>query len=408
MRSLLPRSRTVWVLALSTLARSIGHGIVVTVSVLYFTYSVDIPAARVGLGLTVAAVVGMVVSIPAGHLSDLLGARTASTAFVLMQGLTLWGYTLVGGFAGLLVAASLVAVAESASGAARGALVALAVEAPERVRTRAYLRSVTNVGFSLGTVVGGLALNHDTRTVYLAELFVGGAVFLAAGLVFLALPHLPPVPRADPGASRWLVLRDRPFAVVGLLNAVLIMNSGILNVALPIWIAERTEAPASVFAALLLVNTVLVVLCQVPVSRGAEDIPGGARALRRSGLWLAACCGVFALAAGQSAWVAVGVLAVGVVLHTIGELLYSAGSWALSYELAPDHAQGQYQGMFGLTTQLGTAVTPAVTTVLIVGYGWVGWAVLAAGLAAAGLAAPAVSRWAERSRPYASPVPVEG
>ncbi|MEU9083742.1 hypothetical protein [Streptomyces sp. NPDC048357] len=98
-------------------------------------------------------------------------------------------------------------------------------------------------------------------------------------------------------------------------------------------------------------------------------------------------------------------LAVGVVLHTMGELLYGAGTWALSYELAPDHAQGQYQGMFGLTSQLGIAITPAITAVLIVRYGWVGWGVLAAVMATAGLAAPAVARWAERSRPD-TPAPV--
>ncbi|MFF8395658.1 MFS transporter [Streptomyces sp. NPDC016172] len=210
----------------------------------------------------------------------------------------------------------------------------------------AYLRSVTNVGFSVGTVAGGLALDAGSRAVYTAELLAGGAVFVVAGVLLLALPELPPVP-ADRGESRWAVLRDRPYVAVGLLNAVLITNSGILNVALPLWIAERTHALTSVFAGLLLTNTVLVVLGQVPVSRGAEDVRGGARAMRRSGLWLAACCVLFAFAAGRPSWFAVGVLAVGVVVHTMGELLYSAGSWALSYELAPEHAHGQYQGLFG-------------------------------------------------------------
>ncbi|MET9380890.1 MFS transporter [Streptomyces sp. NPDC002928] len=398
-RKILPWSRTVWVLSLSTLARSVGHGIVVTISVLYFTRSVGIAAGQVGLGLTLAAVAGMVASIPAGRLADVVGARDASVGYVLLQAVALCGYALVGGFGGFLLTASLVAIAESGSTAARGALVARVVPGADRLRTRAYLRSVTNVGFSLGTVAGGIALDAGTHAVYTAELLVGGAVFVLAGLVLLALPKPPPA-SADQGGPRWAVLRDRPYVAVGLLNAVLITNSGILNVALPIWIAERTDAPTSVFAVLLLVNTVLVVLGQVPVSRGAEDVSGGARAMRRSGLWLAACCVLFAFAAGRPSWLAVGVLAVGVVVHTIGELLYSAGSWALSYELAPEHAHGQYQGMFGLTTQLGTAITPAITTLLIIGHGTVGWAVLAALLAAAGLAAPAVAGWAERTRPH--------
>ncbi|MEW2624753.1 MFS transporter [Streptomyces sp. NPDC048106] len=399
---LLPWSRPVWALALSTLARSIGQGIVVTVSVIYFTRSVGIPAARVGLGLTVAAVAGMVASIPAGRLADVIGARTTSTWYVVLQGAALWTYPMVGGFTGFLIATGLVAVAESGSTAARGALVAGVVSGPDRVRTRAYLRSVTNVGFSVGTLAGGAALGSDTQAAYTAELLGAGAAFVAAGLILLAL-SAPPVVAGTPTGSRWPVLRDRPYAAIGVLNAVLITNTGILNVALPIWIAERTEAPTSVYAGLLLINTVLVVICQIPVSRGAEDVRGGARAMRRSGLWLAACCVIFTLAAGQSPVTAVAVLALGVVAHTVGELLYSAGSWALSYELAPEHAHGQYQGLFGLTSQLGTAITPAVTTFMIVSHGWLGWAALAALLAAAGLATPVVARWAERTRQVEEP-----
>ncbi|MFF7359445.1 hypothetical protein [Streptomyces sp. NPDC008125] len=56
------------------------------------------------------------------------------------------------------------------------------------------------------------------------------------------------------------------------------------------------------------------------------------------------------------------------------------------------------QGLFGLTTQLGTAITPAVTALLIVRQGWIGRLVMGALPAAAGLAAPAVARWAERTR----------
>ncbi|MFI5634135.1 MFS transporter [Streptomyces sp. NPDC051664] len=395
---MLPQSRPVWVLALSTLARSTGNGVVVSIVVLYLTRSVKIDSADVGLGLTVAGVAGMLASIPAGHAADVIGARSAALGSVILHGVAICGYVLVGGFGGLLVAAGLVAVAEAASNASRGALVALAVPQRDRVRTRAYLRSVTNVGFSLGALFGGLALSRDTAGGYATALVTSGALFVVAGLAFLALDRTPPVPRPD-GASPWQVLRDGPFVAVGAINAVLMMNAGILNVALPLWIAENTDAPISVFAPLLLVNTVMVVFLQVPVSKGAEDIRGGARALARSGLWLAACCAVIALAAGRAPWVAVAFLAAGVVLHTVGELLYSAGSWALSYELAPEHAQGQYQGLFGLTTQLGTAITPAVTALLIVRQGWIGWLVMGALLASAGLAAPAVARWAERTRP---------
>ncbi|MFD7612805.1 MFS transporter [Streptomyces sp. NPDC059828] len=405
-RSVLPRTRAMWVLALSTLTRSTGSGTVVAVIVLYLTRSVGIDATRVGLGLTVAAVVGMAASIPVGHAADVIGARNTAIGAVVFHGSAICCYAFVDGFAGLLTAAALVAVADAASSASRGALVALAVPQKDRVRTRAYLRSVTNIGFSLGALLGGLALGHHTEVGYTFTLLGSGALFIVSGLALLALDRTPPVPRPE-DASPWQVLKDRPFVAVGAINAVLMMNAGILEVALPLWIAEHTRAPMSLFAPLLLVNTVMVVILQVPVSRGAEDIRGGARAMARAGVLLAVCCAVIALAAGRTAWVAGVILVAGVAVHTVGELLYSAGSWALAYELAPDHAQGQYQGMFGLTTQLGLAITPAVTALLIVRHGWVGWLVMGALLATAGLAAPAVARWAERSRGRTIAPPVE-
>ncbi|MEA2138707.1 MAG: hypothetical protein QOG56_1857 [Solirubrobacteraceae bacterium] len=395
---LIPPRGKIRVLAASGMARSVGNGVIISVSVLYFIRSVGLPAEQVGLGLTVAAILGMLASIPSGHTADVLGPRLTSAVFVCLQGVMIFGYALVGGFASFVVAASLVVMFESASDASRGALVANVCAGPERVRARAFLRSINNLGVSLGAVAGGVALHFDSRPVYVGLIIAAGTLYLVAGAIYRLLPPVPPLPRPD-GGSRWEVLVDRPFVALSLLSAVLVLNGGLLTVALPIWIAQETSAPIWVYSAILVINTVMVVLFQVRVSRGAEDVPGGARALRRSGMLLAICCVLFGLAAGQPAWLAVVVLAAGALAHVIGELLYAAGTWALSYELAPDHAQGQYQGLFGMTDQLGAAMTPAIATTLVIGLGFAGWLLFGALLLAAGLAVTPVARWAQSTRP---------
>jgi MFS family permease len=395
---LIPPAGPTRILAASGLARSVGNGILIAVSVLYFIRSVDLPAERVGLGLTVAAILGMAASVPAGHAADVLGPRTTSIVFVGLQGVMICGYALVGGFASFLVAACLVTMFESASRASRGALVAGVVSGAERVRARAYLRSINNLGVSAGAVAGGVALHYDTRSVYVALLVAAGALYVGAGLVYRLLGPVPPLPRPA-GGARWLVVRDRPFVALSLLSAVLVLNGGLLTVALPIWIAQETEAPLWVYSAILLVNTVMVVLFQVRVSRGAEDVAGGARAMRHAGALLALCCLLFGLAAGQGAVAAGVVLMAGAFAHVLGELLYAAGSWALSYELAPDHAQGQYQGLFGMTDQLGAALTPVIATFVVIRLGLPGWLLFGAVLLAAGVAVSPVARWGQRTRP---------
>lgn len=397
-RSLVPPPGPVRILVWSMLSRSIAFGILLAVVVLFFTRSVGLTAAQLGLGLTVAAVLRILVSVPAGRLTDRLGARASAVVFVVLQGVLVAGYPLASGFAGFVVAASLVGMAESASEAARGALIAGVIPAEERVRARAYLKSVNNIGISVGSVLGGVALGIDTRGFY-AGLLVGcGLLFVAGGLVYLALPPVRHVPRPA-GSPAWEVLRDRPYMAFGVVNALLTINTGILAVALPLWIVDRTVAPAATYSALLVLNTAVVVLFQVRASRGSEDVVGGARALRHCGALLAGCCALFALAAGRPAWLALLLLVLGGLVHVGAELLYSAGTWALAYDLAPEHAQGQYQGMFVMTTNVGNMLTPIAVTALVLGLGWTGWLVLGAVLLGAGTAAPAVGRWALRTRP---------
>ncbi|MFI5866474.1 MFS transporter [Streptomyces sp. NPDC051546] len=398
LRDLKPPSPVVKVLAISNLARTVANGFLLSVTVLYFMRAVGIPAASVGLGMTVAAVLAMLVSIPAGRLSDRFGSRTTSVVFGVVQGVIVCCYALTGGFSGFLLVVALASMADAGGAAARGALIAEALPPAERVPARAYLQSVINVGLSLGTLLGGTALAADSAALYRVLLAAAGVLFVAAGLMCLPLPRTR-AGSGKPGEERRNVLCDIPFVVVAVLNAVLVLGTdALLTVALPLWIAERTDAPVSLFAGLIFVNTAMCVLFQVRMSRGSEDVAGGARAMRRAGILLAACCACFALSAGQPGWVAAVCLVVGAVIHVCGEMLHSAGSWALSYELSPSNAHGQYQGMFNLAQRVGGAVTPALTTIVIIGWGWPGWALFGAVLLAGGLATPAVARWAQSTR----------
>jgi MFS family permease len=125
--------------------------------------------------------------------------------------------------------------------------------------------------------------------------------------------------------------------------------------------------------------------------------------MRRTGLALAACCVLFASAQGRPVWLALLLLVAGVVAHTLGEMLQGAGQWSVSFSLAPEHAQGQYQGLFAMSVQLGTVATPALATYLLTHFAWAGWLLLAVPLALAGLIAPATVRWAEGTRDRFAP-----
>ena len=273
---LVPPAGITRVLSLSNLAKTVGHGVVTSVIVLYFIGKVGIGVDRVGLALSAGAAIGMLGSVPLGHLADLYGPRNVTVGLLYLLGVFVGTYAFVHSFPWLVVVVSLALMAESAAHASRGALIAGLIPPEERVRTSSYMRSVANVGIAIGAAVGGVALYLDSTAVYLGVLIGGGVCFILSGSAYLTVPSVP-VLATDRGGPRWVALRDRPFLVMALLNTVLIMHITILAVALPIWISTRTAAPSWIYSAVLILNTAVVVFLQVRVSRSSERPDGGAR-----------------------------------------------------------------------------------------------------------------------------------
>ena len=81
-------------------------------------------------------------------------------------------------------------------------------------------------------------------------------------------------------------------------------------------------------------------------------------------------------------------------------MCHAAAVFALSFELAPAHAQSEYVGLQDMGLGAAFAVAPAVLGALCLGIGQVGWLLLGGLLTAAGLATVPVVRWAIRSRPF--------
>lgn len=395
--ALLPVSPAERSLAWATLANTAGNGMFVTVSAIYFTVSVGLSPLQVGFGLTVAGLFGLLAGVPAGHLGDVRGPRNLLAGLALAEGVGVAAYALVDGFVGFLLVACTVTMLDRSANGVRGGLIAAMGEPGDRVRLRAYLRAVTNVGITLGAPLGGLALAVDARWAYLGVILLNAATFLLAGLLVLRLPASPARPHSGDG-PRLAVLRDRPFVAVSAVHGLLALHFSLVDVAVPLWVARRTAAPTWSVAAMLLVNTLTVVLLQVRFARNVLTPVQGAVALRRSGVVLGLACAVFAVTGSVPAAAAVALLLVAALVQVLGELLQSAGGWAVSFGLAPEDAQGQYQGFFSTGVAASTMLAPTVLTVLVVSWGVPGWLLLGAVFVAAGAGAAPLVAHAERRR----------
>ncbi|MFI5845981.1 MFS transporter [Catenuloplanes sp. NPDC051500] len=395
---LLPGPGPVRTLSIATLISTVGNGLWMASSALYLTRIVGLSVPQTGLALTTVALIMLVLSTPTGYLADNLGPRGVSIGCLLALGVTELAMLTVHSLPTFLLVAAPMAVFDAAQRSARGAIIGSAVPPDRRVHTRAYLRAVTNVGITVGAGAAGIGLAIGTREAFLA-MIVGDAVsFMLAGLALTRLTPVAPVRHTGSG-PRLTALRDRPFLVLTVLDGLLAINFGLLEVAMPLWVADRTDAPHWMIAVVVVVNTVSVVLLQVRMSRGADGIPGAARASRRAGFALLAACLIFSTTAHSSGRLTMALLVLAAVAHVIGELWYSAGGWGLSFGLAPEGAHGQYQGTFAMGHQFGQMLAPVVVTALTLGWGTPGWLLLGALFACAGTLVPPVARWAQSSRP---------
>ncbi|MGW6914264.1 MFS transporter [Kitasatospora sp. NPDC054939] len=388
-------------LAAITLVNTVGSGLMLAVSVLYFTRVLGLGAAQLGIGLTAAGLCGVAASVPAGRAADRWGAKPVLVVLVAANALGTAGYVLVRGYPAFLLLACLATAVDRGSSAVRNALYAEALPAERRVAGRAYLRVVTNVGMCLGTAAGALALHVDTRPAYVTAILLDALSFAVVAVMYaripVAVPTAPPAGRTAAGGRRREpnpALRDGPFLVVTVLNGLLGLQFSVLEIGVPLWIVQETEAPRTTVAATLVVNTVLVIALQVRVARGTDDPVRAARICGRAGLLLGVSCAVLALAHGLPPLLAAAVVLGGVALQALGEVLSQAACWALSYDLAGERAHGAYQGVFNAGTSAGLMAGPAVVTLAVIGHGTVGWLALGAVLAGSGLAMGPAVRWA--------------
>ncbi|MFF5405564.1 MFS transporter [Streptomyces misionensis] len=381
-------------LATASFVNMVGSGVFMLSAALFYTRSVGLSLAQVGLGLGIGGLVGLLSGIPVGRLADRRGPREVYRLTLIVQAAAMAAMVLVHSFWLFVLVVCLTELAGSASSAARGPLVrGLGGEKP--VEFRAYLRAVVNVAASVGAGLAALVVQWDTHAAYVCLVLGNALSFVATAVIVSRLPSLPPVP-APPGTGRWIALKDYPYMMVTALDGVMSLQGDVQIFALPLWIVGHTSAPRWFVGTSALASTFMVVALQVRASRGVDSNASAARAWRRSGWAFLTGMSLIGLAAGVPAWLAGTLIVVGVGVHTIGEILQSVGSFELRYNLAPAHAQGQYSGVFGFGRGVAGVAAPSLLGFLCITWGAPGWFLMGGVFVAVGQLIPCVVRWAEK------------
>ncbi|MDL5206200.1 MFS transporter [Streptomyces sp. ALI-76-A] len=381
--------------AVISLVNAVGTGLYLAASAVFFVRSVGLTPAEVGTGLAISGVVGFLTTVPIGAAGDRFGARRTLIALQLWRAGGFAVLCLVQGLVGFTLVSCALAAAEAATQPMTQAVASATVAGTDRTRTMAIIRTVRNAGFSLGALLAAPLLTADSVWTYRAIVLATSAAFVTSALMLtrLRLGGADTVQRRVGPLTAVRQFRDWRYGLLTVLNGILNLHVTILSVGIPLWALEATEMPAGVLPFLVLINTLMSIVLQVPIARGAEREGGAARALRLGGGAMALCCLALAAAAGpESAWAAAAVLALGCVLLTFGEMWQATGGWELSYDFAPEDRKGVYLSVFSLGGTGQRIAGPALVTSVVIAAGPAGWIAFAAVFCLAALLVTPVTR----------------
>lgn len=374
-------------LATQSLLFALGDGTFMTGAAVFFTQIVGLSPAEVGLGMTIAGIASFLAAWPMGRLVDAVGPKRAwaVSAFAQAALFSIWPF--IDGFHGYVVMAIVMEVFATMGGAAHGAYAIDVLPATERVGSRAYMYSALNLGFTLGSVIGGIALAFHSNDVLRAVPWVTTGLFLINAANILRLP----------AASHDLKSREQRTAKVDgpgpLKNAgwlatnfflgVFWTNQTLLHLVIPLWLVERTDAPRVLLAFLFGTNTVMCIFLPMRMAKGVKDIPTAMVALRVSSAFFVLSCLITLATHETVGWLTIALVWLGHVTVTLAELKLSAASWSFEAELMDPRRRGEYQGAGHLGGTLGRVWAPALYTFLAMTWGATGWIVIAGIIVAA-------------------------
>ncbi|MGC9669666.1 MFS transporter [Planosporangium sp. 12N6] len=396
---LLPATGPQRMLAAALFVNSFGGGIFVASSTLYFTRVVKFSASQVALGLSIGSMAGLLVGIVFGHIADRHGPRETQVGVMLFGAASMSCFLLVRSFVPFVLVSVCVGMTYAAGQASRAPLIRRFAGDDPTVY-RAYIRSVINLALASGALTAGIGIQLDTPAAYRALIAARVAAFLGSALIQWRLPKLPPIP-APAQQGRWAAVRDRTYLTAAVLSSVMTLHMAVPTFLLPLWIVGHTDSPRWLVSGILVINTLLIVMFQVPVSRGVNDHRAAGMRMRWAGAALCTGLALMAAAGRPGEWAAVGLLIAGMVAYTFGELWQAAAEMEWSFGLAPAHAQGQYSGVFGLGTGVAEALGPLVLTICLHGGVW-GWLLIGAGLFTVGVISLPLVTLAERTSGRAS------
>ncbi|GAA0553284.1 MFS transporter [Chitinophaga japonensis] len=368
-------SKETWLLGMIILINRSGTMVVPFLS-MYITQSLHRGIADAGLVITLFGIGALLGSAASGYFIDRVSFRAVQIFTSIAGGLLFLLMGQIGNFTLLCVMTVVLSfVAEAFRPANTAAVTAYATPA---TLTRSFTlnRLATNIGFGMGSALGGALAAINYHLLFWVE----GAVYIAAGILTYLL--LPPVvkkqkevtatPPAAAAGSPW---KDA-FLLRFLVPVAAYTTCFLLLFRLvPVYWKEHLHIPESAIGWLLGLNGILVAVFEMALVKYWEN--------RRSDMYYI-ISGVIATAAGYLLLIMPGMapmlMAVGsVVFITMGEMMALPFINAVIMRRSADHNRGKYAAAYALAWSVAQVAGPGGGALITAQHGYsVLWGLLIA------------------------------
>lgn len=363
---ILPRgySRDIWTMFTTNVVTSIGFSISMPYLSLYLNNIQGIPMTAVGSILMISLVIGALIGLYGGELSDRLGRKWVMVRSLFLRCLIFILFGLAIRYHGSILIIIILMIMNASLGSffmpASQAYVADLTTEEKRISAYGLIRIGGNLGWALGPAIGGLLATLDYSYLF----FVTGLCMFGASLFMLRFSRESLKLSDRNGESRTTladiisVVRDQKFLTFTLICLSIFIVWGQLVSPISVYTVNRVGITKSQLGILFSINGLLVVIFQyfithlIPAKKELSALTIGALVYGLGYLFIGLSTGF-------------GMLIAAMVIITIAEMIVTPAGHSYASILADQAHRGRYLGFFNLSQSFGWAFGPLLGGILL-------------------------------------------
>lgn len=352
--------RNIWLISIASLINRSGTMLIVFLA-LFVSQGLGEEPTKAGLVVATYGL-GAFISAPfVGRLSDRIGELKLMKISLFGSAFFLFLFSFAKSYYAVMGLTFVWAIVNEAFRPASLSFISNESTSTQRKPSFALYRLAVNLGMSVGPVLGGILSDISYDLLF----YVDGGTCLAAG-IFLAITKWDVREREKEEHTSEKIIKKESFFAALTNKKFLYFLLAVLPISIvymqshstfPLFVVEELGFSNSIFGMLIVVNTVLIILIELPLNSAMADWKDV------NSLYLGAI--LIAMGFGFHMFSnTILLLVIGISIWTFGEMIFFPGAAAMASEIAPLKKRGEYMGFYQMVFSLSFMFAPYIGTMV--------------------------------------------